>query len=229
METTAIRWRSVTERGTAVGMDSTDTMAMATQERADLATLASTFSPAQWEAPTLCGRWRVRDVVAHTISFDALGPAELATVFAKGLFMVNRINAVAVAVYADRTTEQLCELMAAHVRPAGLGAGSGGRLALTDNMIHHQDIRRPLGLARTIPEDRLRVALQFARTAPLIRGAWRARGVRMVATDIDWSAGKGPVVSGTGEALLMAMAARPAAVADLDGPGVATIAARIGD
>jgi uncharacterized protein (TIGR03083 family) len=209
-------------------MNSADTMAMATQERADLAALAATLSPAQWEAPTLCGQWRVRDVMAHTISFDALSPAQLMAVFAKGLLSVNRINAVAVAAYADRTTGQLCELMQAHVRPAGLGAGSGGRLALTDNMIHQQDIRRPLGLARDIPEDRLRVALDFARTAPLIRGAWRARGVRMVATDIDWAAGRGPVVSGTGEALLMAMAARPVAIADLDGEGVATVAARIG-
>jgi uncharacterized protein (TIGR03083 family) len=205
----------------------TDTMALATEERSDLAALAAELSPAQWEAPTLCGQWRVRDVVAHTISFDDLSPAQLAVVFAKGRLSVNRINAIGVAAYADHSTEQLCELVRARVRPSGLAAGSGGRLALTDNMIHHQDIRRPLGLAREIPEDRLRAALQFARTAPLIRGAWRARGVRLVATDIDWTAGTGPVVSGTGEALLMAMAARPAAIADLDGPGAAAIAARI--
>jgi uncharacterized protein (TIGR03083 family) len=208
-------------------MNSTDMMTLATEERSDLATLATELTPAQWEAPTLCGQWRVRDVVAHTISFDDLSPAQLAVVFAKGLLSVNRINAVGVAAFADYSTGQLCELIQARVRPTGLAAGSGGRLALTDNMIHHQDIRRPLGLAREIPEDRLRAALQFARTAPLIRGAWRARGVRLVATDIDWTAGTGPVVSGTGEALLMAMAARPAAIADLDGPGVSAIATRI--
>jgi hypothetical protein len=83
-------------------------------------------------------------------------------------------------------------------------------------------------LTREIPADRLLVALQFARTAPLIRGAWRARGVRLQATDVDWSAGKGPVVAGPGEALLMAMAARPAAIADLEGPGVAVLAGHIG-
>lgn len=208
-------------------MNPTDTMALATEERSALAALAAELTPTQWEAPTLCGQWRVRDVVAHTISFDELGPGQLAAVFVKGLLSVNRINAIGVAAYADHSTEQLCELLRARVRPAGLAAGSGGRLALTDNMIHHQDIRRPLGLARHIPEDRLRAALQFARTAPLIRGAWRARGVRLVATDIDWTAGTGPAVSGTGEALLMAMAARPAALADLDGPGVGAIAARI--
>jgi uncharacterized protein (TIGR03083 family) len=209
-------------------MQPTDTMAMATAERADLATLAAGLAPAQWDAPTLCAGWRVRDIVAHTISFDDLGPAQLAAVFAKGLFSVNRINAVALRAYEGRTTDDLSELMRTHTRPVGLGTGSGGRISLTDNMIHHQDIRRPLRLTREIPADRLLVALQFARTAPLIRGAWRARGVRLQATDVDWSAGKGPVVAGPGEALLMAMAARPAAIADLEGPGVAVLAGHIG-
>jgi uncharacterized protein (TIGR03083 family) len=208
-------------------MQPTDTMAMATAERADLATLATELSPAQWDAPTLCTGWRVRDVVAHTISFDDLGPAQLAAVFAKGLFSVNRINAVALRAYEGRTTDDLSETMRTHTRPVGLGTGSGGRISLTDNMIHHQDIRRPLGLARTIPLNRLGVALDFVRYAPTIRGAWRARGVQLVATDLDWSHGKGPQVHGTGEALLMIMAGRPDALAELDGPGVATLAPRV--
>ena len=37
---------------------------------------------------------------------------------------------------------------------------------------------------RTIQPERLRAALDFAKYAPLIRGAWRARGVRLTATDI---------------------------------------------
>lgn len=38
---------------------------MATAERTDLADLLATLTPAQWEAPSLCEDWRVRDVVAH--------------------------------------------------------------------------------------------------------------------------------------------------------------------
>ncbi len=53
------------------------------------------------------------------------------------------------------------------------------------------------------------------------------RGLRLVATDLDWSAGNGPEVTGTGDALLMAIAGRPAALADLTGPGVATLAERV--
>lgn len=94
-------------------------------------------------------------------------------------------------------------------------------------LIHQQDIRRPLGLPRQIPAERLRVTLDFARWAPPIRGGLRTRGLRLVATDLDWSAGRGPEVTGPGEALLLAMARRGAAVADLGGPGLPRLAQRL--
>jgi len=51
--------------------------------------------------------------------------------------------------------------------------------------------------------------------------------VRLRATDIDWEHGSGPEVTGPGEALLMTMTGRPAAVADLSGPGLGTLATRL--
>ena len=54
--------------------------------------------------------------------------------------------------------------------------------------------------------------LDFARTAPPIGAFRRIRGLRLVATDLDWAMGKGAEVTGTGEALLMAMAGRGDAV-----------------
>jgi uncharacterized protein (TIGR03083 family) len=204
-----------------------DAMVLARQEREQFAELLAGLTAQQWDAPTLCERWRVRDVVAHVVGYDELSPTGLVRRFAKGWLLINKINELGVAEYSDVPVERLLELVRAHVQPAGLTAGFGGLIALTDGMVHQQDIRRALGLPRTIPADRLRTALDFARTAPLIRGAWRARGVRLVATDLDWAAGRGPAVHGPGEALLMAMAARPAALADLDGPGKPKLASHI--
>jgi hypothetical protein len=68
-----------------------------------------------------------------------------------------------------------------------------------------------------IPDQRHLTALNFALYAPTIRGAWRARGVRLIADDVRCSHGRGPQVRGGGEALLMAMAGRPAALDDLTG------------
>jgi uncharacterized protein (TIGR03083 family) len=200
---------------------------LARQEREDFADFLSGLTPEQWGSPSLCAGWSVRDVVAHCVSFEGLSPRELTARFVKGRLQTDRINALAVADLADRPAAQLITILRDNAEPRGLGAGFGGRVALTDNMIHQQDIRRPLGLARPIPAERLCAALDFTRFAPTIRGAWRARGVRLVATDVEWSHGKGPEVHGTGEALLMAMAGRPSALPDLDGPGAASLASRV--
>ena len=96
-------------------------------------------------------------------------------------------------------------------------------------MIHQQDIHRPLGIPRVIPADRLAPALDFARTAPAIGAFWRIRGLRLLATDLDWAAGHGPEVHGAGEALLLAIAGRRGITDELNGPGRHTIARRIGN
>jgi len=203
-------------------------MTLARPEREEFAELLAGLSPQQWESPSLCERWRVRDVVAHVISYDELDLRGLLLRFGKGWFLQDRVNALGVADLADRTTDELVDAMRVHAEPSGLPAGFGGMIGLVDGMIHQQDIRRPLAIPRTIPQHRLRAALEFARFAPLIRGAWRARGVKLVATDLGWSYGRGPQVSGSGEALLMAMAGRRDALADLTGPGQSAFAAHIG-
>jgi uncharacterized protein (TIGR03083 family) len=202
-------------------------LTLARHEREDFASFLESLTPKQWEAPTLCDRWNVRQVAAHAISFDELGGGELVRRFVRGRLNTDRINELGVADYADRSPEQLVALLRRYATPHGLTAGFGGRVALTDNMIHQQDIRRVLDAPRAIPSERLRVALDFTRYSPTIRGAWTVRGLRLVATDLEWSYGDGPVVGGPGEALLMAMAGRKDALKDLNGPGAAKIAHRI--
>jgi uncharacterized protein (TIGR03083 family) len=117
-------------------------------------------------------------------------------------------------------------LVKEHLQPRGLTAGFGGRIALADGLIHHQDIRRPLGLPRDIPAERMLAALEFARTAPTIGAVKRIRGLTLTATDLDWTAGKGPAVEGPAESLLMAIASRHGAAQELSGPGQQTLANR---
>lgn len=202
-------------------------MQLAQDERTDFAEFLATLSPQQWEAPTLCTGWHVRDVVAHTISYDELDAFGLLRRFAKGGFLLGRVNAVGVAEYGARSREDLLNVLNAHLRPRGLTAAFGGIVALVDAMIHQQDIRRPLGLRRDIPAERLEAALGAAMKAPPIGAFWRARGLHLVATDCGWSTGRGPKVCGAGEALLMAIAGRRGVVAELRGEGQRTLADRI--
>jgi uncharacterized protein (TIGR03083 family) len=204
-----------------------DTKDLARQERADLADLLATLTPEQWDAPTLCTQWRVRDVVAHVFSYDVLSTGALIRRFLAGRLNGDRVNALGVAAYAGSSTDELLALAEEHLQPRGLPAGFGGRIALTDGLIHHQDVRRALGIPRKIPADRLRCALQFAPTAPPIKAGKRVRGLTLTATDLDWTIGEGPTVEGPGEALLMALAGRPAALPELSGSGAPALAERV--
>ncbi|HNM85526.1 MAG TPA: maleylpyruvate isomerase family mycothiol-dependent enzyme, partial [Mycobacterium sp.] len=72
-------------------------MEMARDERREFADFLATLTPEQWDEPSLCSRWRVRDVVAHTISYDELTTFGLAVRFLRGGLIVNRVNAIGVA------------------------------------------------------------------------------------------------------------------------------------
>ena len=200
-------------------------MSMARDERADLANFLATLTPQQWDAPSLCSGWTVKDVVAHVISYEELGVLGLLKRFAKGRLV--RANQVGVDDFAGLTPEQLLDFLRAHLQPRGLTAGFGGMIALVDGTIHHQDIRRALGRPRDVPVDRLERVLGLVPGNPRLGAGRRIRGLRLRATDIEWEHGHGPEVTGPGEALLMAMSGRPAALADLAGPGLDTLAARL--
>ncbi len=205
-----------------------DIRSLARDERADLAGFLATLSEQQWQVPTLCAGWRVRDVVTHVISYDNLGPRRLLALAMQSRFRPARMNAAAIARYDTCSPEQLLAQLTDRPQLQGVSALLGGRFGLAEALIHQQDIRRPLGLQRAVPAERLLPVLRLAMMAPDIAGPWRVRGIRLVATDLDFCHGAGPEVRGTAEALLMAVASRPGVVDELSGPGQAKLARRIG-
>lgn len=197
---------------------------MATAERSDLAGFLATLEPEQWEIESLCVGWRVRDVVAHVTSFDDVSLLGMLRRAIRARF--TNVNQVGVDELASLTVDQLLDRLKADLRPRGLATTFGGRLALLDVTIHHQDIRRPLGRPREIPIDRLRCVLHDAVLSPELPG-WRlARGVRLAPIDLDWAHGSGPVITGPAEAILMAITGRASALPELSGSGSAVLAGR---
>jgi uncharacterized protein (TIGR03083 family) len=195
-------------------------MALATAERRDLADLLDTLTDDQWDQPSLCEGWSVRDVVAHVVSYEHLGWPGAIGRMARARFNGERANAIGLRESQNDSPDELVQMLRDHARPSGLTSGFGGRIGLTDSVIHHQDIRRPLDLPRTVPSDRLLVTLDFSLRAPPLPSRKKVQGLRLVATDVDWATGDGPEISGPGEALLLAIAGRPAAFDDLTGPGL---------
>jgi uncharacterized protein (TIGR03083 family) len=199
--------------------------AMARQERCELADFLATLTPADWSVASLCAGWTVKEVVSHVYSYEELGVAGLVRRFAQGRIV--HANQVGVEDYASWSTDRLVALARDHVEPRGLTAAFGGMIALVDGTIHHQDIRRPLGQPRHIPEERLLRVLRLTVGNPRLGVPLRIRGVRLCADDLNWSHGRGAEVTGRAEALLMAMAGRAAVLGELSGPGVPILASRL--
>jgi uncharacterized protein (TIGR03083 family) len=202
-----------------------DLMSMARDERADLGGFLATLTPQQWSAPSLCTKWTVKDVVAHIVSYEELSKLGVVGRLLRGGFVNS--NQIGVDEFAALTPDELVAFLTTHLYPRGLTAGFGGMIALVDGTVHHQDIRRALRQPRSIPTERLLAVLQRVPSNPRLGAGRRIRGLRLRATDVDWTHGTGAEVTGTGEALLMAMTGRPSVIGELVGPGQPILADRL--
>ena len=191
-------------------------------ENAEFSALLHDLDDAEWEQPSLCEGWRVRDVVGHILYGNELALWTLPWKLARFGFSSDRSGRhYSIARAEGRTPQQLVADFDTRDPWAGTCRVFPPRLTLLDRLVHHQDIRRPLGRPRTIPEERLVAALEATPRLGSVFGARRrTKGLRLEATDAPWSWGDGPVVRGPGEALLLAMLGRSVALADLDGPGL---------
>lgn len=197
---------------------------LAQQERERFADLLAELTGEQWEAPSLCRGWSVRDVAAHTVAYLGQSVPVLSVNMFRARGDIDRLNARMMPGVAALTPAELIGVMRRDTEPSGAAGLYGGRVALIETVIHQLDILRPLGLDRAISPEAIRASLTYARISPVIKGWHHTGGMRLVATDMDWSAGRGPEVRGPGEALLLAMTGRVDAVhAELTGEGLRAV------
>jgi uncharacterized protein (TIGR03083 family) len=203
------------------------------EELASISEFAHTLSDEQWDHDSLCDGWRVRDVISHMTLGYTTPMLSMIGMLAKYRFNVPKGSKHGSVAYGSAHSP--AEILAVfdtipneHVRK-GISRVIRPAEGLLDHVVHHQDMRRPLGLPRRMPEDRLVAALGAAPGIGGFVGAKkRAAGLRLAANDVDWSHGDGPEVSGTGEAILLALTGRRVVLDELAGDGVATLRDRIG-
>jgi hypothetical protein len=106
--------------------------------------------------------------------------------------------------------------------------GAASEILLIDVVCHSGDIRRPTGLSRTVPQATLLTVADMVKGIGFpINAKKRIAGLRMSATDADWSAGDGAPVEGPLASLILVMAGRKAPLEDLSGEGTQTLRARM--
>jgi uncharacterized protein (TIGR03083 family) len=204
-----------------------DTWQMIASERAAQADALAALAPADWDAPSLCAGWTVRDVVAHMIDTATVTPPAFAGRFIASGFRFPVMTRRAIAAIRDgRTDAQLLELLRGRVNARTAPPGPAMSW-LGETIVHGEDVFRALGPYREHPAAHLvAVAGFYAGSNALIGTKRRIAGVALRATDADFRHGSGPEVSGPMVALVMAMTGRKPALDDLHGDGVEVLRTR---
>ncbi|TWF77784.1 uncharacterized protein (TIGR03083 family) [Pseudonocardia hierapolitana] len=203
-------------------------------ERRALADFLDTLAPEDWEVPSLCPAWRVRDVVAHIVHGPIEPPAGTVLALARGGFRVNHVVAESARRWGQQEPATLVRRLREIVDDQRSPLFVTRTHVLADLITHELDIRRPLLRPRPMPPEAFRITadLMVGVGGPLAVVFARSPrstvdGLRLVAEDVDWSHGDGPEVRGSAEALLLAITARPVERGELTGPGASTLLTRI--
>ena len=193
--------------------------------RCRLADAFETLAPEQWESPSWCSGWRVRDVLGHLVHNAETTRVSMIRQVIRHPRHPDRALDLIARQFGDEPVPALAQRLRkaqrGGVRVIGFPAGAG----LGDVLVHGNDALRPLDLEFGVdPHDAVPVLNAYRRVGGLIFHARPYANVRLVATDVQWSYGKGREVTGRAIDLVMLMANRQQIVETLSGPGVLDVA-----
>ena len=196
-------------------------------QRGRVAEMLETLTDEQWEHPSLCDGWTVRDVGAH-LTLQQMTLAQAVRLVLRNpshALDVNRLIRESSRTQARAlSTEALVAAIRGTVGQRRHNPGVTHRETLVDILVHGMDIAVPLNLELEIPAE---AAAEAAMRVRSLDGTSKnrvfrdvsLREFRLIATDYPWSAGDGPEIRGPVRALLLLLTGRPAGLADVTGPG----------
>jgi uncharacterized protein (TIGR03083 family) len=195
-------------------------------ERAALAADLADLTGEQWATLSLCAGLTVREVLAHLTAGASLNPARWLAGVIRCRFDFDKQVAMRLAEQLGATPAETLERFR-RVATSTTKPPLPTLAMLGESIVHAADVRLPLGIRYDYPVETLtRVAGYYQGSDLPVLSKRRIRGLRLVATDGPFTAGSGPLVSGTTLALTMAMAGRTAYCDELDGDGAATLRGR---
>jgi uncharacterized protein (TIGR03083 family) len=205
----------------------TDLLPAIARQRRALADLLDGFTDEQWNHQSLCQRWTNRHVAAHvSMGFNVSMPS----------FMIRMIKAkgnfdAAADTYAraeaTKPTSEIVDCLRRNAEHRFKPPGNGFEAPLTDITIHTLDICRPLGLSAPIDPANWPTILEFL-TTKKTQKFFKANhdNLHFTPTDINWSTGHGPTVSGPADDIALALAKRNIDLDTLTGDGLTTLTQR---
>jgi uncharacterized protein (TIGR03083 family) len=168
----------------------------------------------------------VRDVLAHMTATASMGPPQFIGRLITSGFSFSTIQSKGIAAEKGQTPAETLARFNSVLDSTKSPPGPTDTW-LGEVIVHSEDIRRALGIKHTYPTDAAVLVANFYKGSNLLIGAKnRIAGLKLRATDADWTHGEGPEVSGPIVSLVVAMTGRKAALEDLTGDGVATLRTR---
>jgi uncharacterized protein (TIGR03083 family) len=209
---------------------SSDIYARTSRNRREIADLLDGLAPDQWDVPTLCEGWTVREMAAHLVQPMLVGFGR----FFLASFRYRGDTAATVDHFtrrlARREPSELVALLREHADDEVNPPRVGPMGPFAETCIHLRDVVRPLGLHADARHEDWVVLLDYltsSKAAPGLVERGRLDGLAFRATDAAWQHGDGAEVAGTLEALAMAVTGRRAVLAELQGPGAGILAERL--
>jgi len=196
-------------------------------ERSAFYETLKTLTAEEWDAQSLCGGWRNRDVATHVhLALTIKVPRLLVgLVMNRGDF--NRFMASYVPQMGNRPVSEILAVWRDVATSAKIPPTTKKVEIALDAFVHHHDIALPIG--KSVPSDpeRLRWMADgmVAAQKPILSGP-RVKGLQLIANDIDWHYGTGPEIHGPAAALILAGCGRTALDDQLEGDGLAELARR---
>jgi uncharacterized protein (TIGR03083 family) len=195
-------------------------------EREKVADTIDGLTPEQWSRPSLVAGWSVGTLAGHILAAAEQTPGKFLKQMAASGFRFDRSmdrKAKTTQLSQSEIVTRLRQRTATTNRPPGPPVAMLGEI-----VVHGEDLRRPLGLTRSVPAEAVNACLDmYKKTNFPVGGKKRTAGLRLVTTDTGWSRGDGPEVSGPGLSVLLAMTGRAAGLEGLSGDGVAALRQRM--
>lgn len=183
-----------------------------------LADFFDKLDDAQFDTPSLCDAWTVKEVLGHLVMPMAGGAGGFLLKLVRAGGSVNRASEATARELARRAARDLTALLRDKADQHGAAPGVGSMGQMTDGCVHLRDCARPLGLSDDVSTDDWRMVLDWLPNGvPGPVPKRRLGGLSLRATDQDWAWGSGAEIIGPSEALALAVSGRAVALDDLSG------------